>query len=635
MCGFVGVIDEDRRLGPELVSRMCDTIVHRGPDEGGLWVSDDRSVAFGTRRLKIIDLVGGQQPMASEDGSIVLAYNGELYNQRELRAELEAAGRPFRTRCDTEVVLASYEHYGEDCLARFDGMFAFLVWDAPRRRLFFARDRAGEKPLYYARTRTGWAFASEIKALLEHPDIGRRVDLQALDQYLSFLTTAPPKTLFEGISKLPAAHCGSWSSGDLQTRRWWSLPDRESDSRLGEEEAAREVRRLFAGSVEERMMSDVPVGIYLSGGVDSTANLAFMSRQSRPLHSFSVAFADEPSLDELETARAVSRHFGAEHREVLLSDDDVVSCLPALVHHQDEPIADPVCVPLFYLAQLTKRSGVTVVHTGEGSDELFFGYPVYDAVFRRVSRLQQVSVLPKPLLRLAVRGMKPFIGTRRLEFIQQAVGNGVPAPHAVGGFSERDKGRILRGYGGPRSTEHLASTYGTARTFSEIADVGLAHEFGLRLPELLLMRVDKMTMAASVEARSPFLDRKLVEFAARLPLELLWDTGGGKKVLKRALREVVPELVLTRPKRGFGAPVWRWMRSLRPLAEREVLRQPVLDYFDEAGIHWLLDSTRTNRMGFEFWSVLNFSLWHRHWIEGEDLRGLEQFEAAAATRAVG
>jgi asparagine synthase (glutamine-hydrolysing) len=633
MCGFVGVVDEERRLDPRLVSRMCETIVHRGPDEGGLWLADDRSVAFGTRRLKIIDLVGGQQPMASDDGSIVLAYNGELYNHRELRAGLEAAGRRFRTRCDTEVVLASYEVYGEDCLERFDGMFAFLVWDAPRRRLFFARDRAGEKPLYYARTRTGWAFASEIKALLEHPDIGRSVDLDGLNQYLSFLTTAAPKTLFHGISKLPAAHCGSWSADGLQTRRWWSLPERDGDPGLDEEEAAREVRRLFAGSVEERMMSDVPVGLYLSGGVDSTANLALMSRRAQPLHTFSVAFRDEPSLDELETARTVSRRFGAEHREVLLTDDDVIACLPELVHHQDEPIADPVCVPLFYLARLTKRSGVTVVHTGEGSDELFFGYPVYDAVFRRVSRLRRISMLPNPVLRIALLGIKPFTGARRLEFIEQAVWSGVAAPHGVGGFSERDKTRLLRRHDGLRAIDHLASSYGTARTFAEIADVGLAHEFGLRLPELLLMRVDKMTMAASVEARSPFLDRKLVEFAARLPLEFLWDPGGGKKILKRALRDVVPEFVLTRPKRGFGAPVWRWMRSLQPLAEREILRQPVLEYFDEPGVRWLLNSTRTNRMGFEFWSVLNFALWHRHWIEGEDLRSLRQFDGPAAAPA--
>ncbi len=277
MCGFVAAIDTARGLEPELLLRMRDSLVHRGPDEAGLWISPDRAVGFGTRRLKIIDLVAGQQPMGNAEGTVMLAYNGEVYNHRTLRAELERKGRRFMTRCDTEVVLAAYEEYGDDCLARLDGMFAFAIWDARRRRLFFARDRAGEKPLYYAETRSGWVFGSEIKALLEHPEIGRSVDLEALSYYLTFLTTPPPSTLFSGISKLAAAHCGSWSAHEgLRTWRWWDLPDRQSMGDVDEQELALELRTLFDASVEERMMSDVPIGVYLSGGVDSSANVAFM-----------------------------------------------------------------------------------------------------------------------------------------------------------------------------------------------------------------------------------------------------------------------------------------------------------------------------------------------------------------------
>jgi asparagine synthase (glutamine-hydrolysing) len=629
MCGFVAVVDSNRRLAPELLVHMRDSIVHRGPDEQGLWLAPDRAVGFGTRRLKIIDLIAGQQPMANDDGSLVLSYNGELYNHAALRAELERLGRRFHTRCDTEVVLASYEQYGDACLERFNGMFALAIWDARKRRLFFARDRAGEKPLYYAATRSGWVFGSEIKALLRHPDIGRSVDVEALGYYLSFLTTPAPSTLFAGISKLPAAHCGSWTEEEgLQTRRWWNLPARELTLRLSEAEAADELRRLFADSVEERMMSDVPIGVYLSGGVDSTANVAFMSQHSGgPLRTFSVAFADEPSLDELANARAVADHFGTEHREVVLDDDDVIGCLPELVHHQDEPIADPVCVPLFHLARLTKRSGVTVVQIGEGSDESFFGYPVYSQVFRAARALRGTeTVLPRSLVRLGVAGLAPFVGEHRYEFMLETLARGIPAPHGIAGLSERHKQRLLVDDNGrPSAFDHLVSRFGSARTDHEIASVGLAHEFGLRMPELLLMRIDKMTMAASVEARAPFLDYRLVEFAARLPLSLHWADGGGKRILKRAFSSLLPEEVLARRKQGFQAPVWRWLSSLKAVAESELLRKPIFEHLDERALRAVLDAPQRPRQGFEFWILLNFALWHRHWIEGDDLRDSSTF----------
>lgn len=630
MCGFVAVVDTNRRLVRELVVAMRDDMVHRGPDEHGCWLAPDRAVGFGTRRLKIIDLEAGQQPAVSDDGSFVLSYNGELYNHAALRKELERAGRHFRTRCDTEVVLAAYEQYGDRCLERFDGMFAFAIWNASQRRLFFARDRAGEKPLYYAATRTGWVFGSEIKALLRHPDLSRRVDLEALGYYLSFLTTPPPRTLFAGILKLPAAHCGSWSEGEgLRVWRWWNLPERETTARLNEDEAADELYRLFSASVEERMMSDVPIGAYLSGGVDSSANVAFMSQHAtETLRTFSIAFADEPSLNELSHARTVANYFGTKHSEIVISDRDVIECLPSLVHHQDEPIADPVCVPLFHLARLTRRNGVTVVQIGEGSDESFFGYPVYTEVFRAARRLRRMErILPRKFLRLGLAGLESFFSERRYEFMVEAVARGIPAPHGITGFSERNKDRLLRSKSnGSSALDELVSRFGSARTEAELASIGLAHEFGLRMPELLLMRIDKMTMASSVEARAPFLDPQLVEFAARLPLSVHWSDGGGKRILKRAFTGVVPDVVLRRPKKGFGAPVRRWLSSLQAVADQHVLREPLFDYFEPDALQDVLNPRRERQQGFEFWVLLNFALWHEYWIEGQDLR--ESMEAA-------
>jgi asparagine synthase (glutamine-hydrolysing) len=623
MCGIVAVVDRPGMVTADRLVRMRDEIVHRGPDEEGLWVSQEQDVGFGTRRLSIIDLAAGQQPMSNADATVVLAYNGELYNHKEIRAELERLGRRFRTRCDTEVVLAAYEVYGDACLERFDGMFAFALWDATRERLFFARDRVGKKPLYYAPTRTGFVFASEIKALLRHPELRPGVDVEALAHYLSFLATPPPQTLFAGISKVPAAHCGSWSRRDgLSVWRWWTLPTTDSKLAITEVEAASRLHDLFAAAVEKRMMSDVPIGVYLSGGIDSSANVALMSRYSEePLRTFSVAFAGEPQLDELAHARQVASLFGTDHRELVLTDTDVIRSIPALIHHQDEPIADPVCVPLFHLAQETKRSGVKVVQIGEGSDESFFGYRAYAQVFRRMRALRRIrALLPRRVLLTALAPTAPFLNEHVHEFMMESVARGVPPPHGVGGFSQRHRERLLIDSNHVSAFDYLNSLVGSATTEEEVARLGLEHEFRLRLPELLLMRIDKMTMAASVEARAPFLDHHLVEFAAQLPLRLHWANGVGKRVLKRAFAGVVPESVLRRKKQAFGAPVWRWSSSLGEVAERELLRDPIFEYLNERGLRTLLNESRTPRRGFELWVVLNFALWHRHWIEGEDLR---------------
>ena len=632
MCGFATVVSRDGGITRELMLDMRDAMVHRGPDEEGLWISDDGRVGMGHRRLSIIDLTHGQQPMASPDGTVMLSYNGELYNHADIRRELEREGRRFETRCDTEVVLAAYERWGDACLDRFDGMFAFSIWDSSRERLFFARDRVGKKPLYYVAVGEGFAFASEIKALLAHPGVERRVDPTALAHYMSFLATPAPDTLFAGIHKVPAGHCGSWDRNQgLAIREWWRVPSAERID-IGLDEAADRVRELFSAAVGKRMMSDVPFGVYLSGGVDSTANVAFMSELSdEPVRTFSVSFADEPGLDELEHARFAAKHFGTEHREIILDDNAVAACLPELIHHQDEPIADPVCVPLLHLAHLTKDSGVTVVQVGEGSDEIFMGYPAYTQVLGGARQLRKARrMLPRALMSAGLRlpnALKPGL---KWEFMAESVRHGVPAAHGVSGFSERDKSRLLAQNGYPPALEYLRGEFGSGWGDEEIAAVTLDHELAVRLPELLLMRVDKMTMAASVEARVPFLDRELVEFAARLPIELRWGGGEGKLVLKHALRGIVPDQVLDRKKQGFGAPVWRWHKTMRPLAERELFRDPILEHLDGGALRELLDRPSTPRQGFELWLVMNFALWHRHWVEGEDLHDAMPVAAEAA-----
>ena len=622
MCGIVCVVSANGMVDGELVKRMRDQMIHRGPDEAGVWVSADGRCGFGSRRLSIIDLSSGHQPMSNGSGSMVLSYNGEIYNHEALRHELEAKGRRFATRSDTEALLASYEQWGEGCLERLDGMFAFTLWDAARKTLFFARDRLGKKPLYYTPTRDGMALASEIKALLLHPDVSRDVDGEALSHYMSFLVTPAPLTLFKGISKVPAAHCGTWSlEHGLRTRRWWDLSS-DIDEKVEFGDAADLVRELFAEAVRKRMMSDVPFGAYLSGGVDSTATVAMMSRYTdQPVRTFSVAFTDEPGLDELSYARSVSKLFGTTHREVMVDDRMVMDSLPDLIHYQDEPIADPVCVPLLHLSQLTKQSGVTVVQIGEGSDEIFRGYPAYDQVFQRVSQFSRLMrFMPAGVVTAALRTTGGFGGSLRREYMLEAVKRGVPPAHGVLGFSERDKRRLL-GSMNAASTAHdyLFAHFGSARGLADVANISLRHELQLRLSELLLMRVDKMTMAASVEARAPFLDHHLVEFAASLPIGMHWRPGAGKLVLKRALAGIVPEEVLARRKQGFGAPVWRWMKSLRPVAENELFREPIRAHLDAGAMRSLLDGPTNTRRGFELWILLNFALWHRHWIEGQDL----------------
>jgi asparagine synthase (glutamine-hydrolysing) len=624
MCGIAGVVSFGSfGVTEDYVTRLRETLAHRGPDGAATWVSDDRRVGLGFRRLAIIDLSEeAMQPMTNEYGTLRLLFNGEIYNHAALRAELEDLGHRFRTdHSDTEAIVHAFDEWGIDCVHRLRGMFALAIWDEREHALWLVRDRVGIKPLYYAIHHGRLVFGSEVKALLADPEQPVAVDEEALYHYLSFLTTPAPLTMFAGIRKLPAA---SWVrvalDGSVTEGRYWDPLDHALplDGAPEEELAARVLDELRT-SVELRKVSDVPVGIFLSGGLDSSANAVLFSQgEERPVQTFSIGYEGEHASypNELGWARRVADEVGADYHERILSLDDLLAFLPRMIDLMDEPIADPVAVPIFYLSELARSEGVIVAQAGEGSDELFWGYPAW----RTHLRLQRADSLPvpQPLKRagLAVLRATGQETTRPYEFLRRGA-EGVPV--FWGGaeaFTETQKRRLLserlrRQLDGTTSWDVLAPI---RRRFEERATEPSPLnwmtylDLNLRLPELLLLRIDKMSMAASLEARVPFLDHKLVELALSIPAAVKTRDGELKHVLKRAVRGVVPNDVIDRPKQGFRVPVDEWF--LGALGDRT---RTELDHFCRATD--LLDRREVERVlerpRRDAWYLLNLALWHR------------------------
>jgi len=648
MCGICGVWEygaAEGRVRVELVERMRDRMTHRGPDDAGTQILDGGRLGLGFRRLSIIDLSrAGNQPMRGCEGrGAWLVFNGEIYNHETLRRGLEGRGHAYRSRTDSETILHLYEERGLDFVEEIEGDFAVALWDAERERLVLARDRVGVKPLYFYQRDGRLLFASEIKAILAHPSVTAEVDEDALYHYLSFLTTPAPQTLFRGVHKIPAGHllvC-SRDGGVEITRYWDALPPasvgREGDGARapGEAEHRAEILRLLRESIKKRMMADVPFGVFLSGGVDSSANVALMAEQmSRPVETFTVAYKDHEELNELEAARETARRFGANHHEVVIGDEEMRAFLPELVFHQDEPLADPVCVPLYHVSKLARESGTVVVQVGEGADELFSGYDKYVKYLRLYERFwRHAERAPLLARRAASLFARSLVGaaTRNAEAAELVRRLGADEALFWGAaivFDETLKSQLAS----PRMSARWddLSSYDVVR--EDLERIGRARpaadflarmtylELKLRLPELLLMRVDKMTMATSVEARVPFLDHHLVEYASGVPRELKVEGASGKHVLKRALESVLPRDVLYRRKRGFGAPVEAWFRGPSGgwLAERlmnSTLRRR--DFFDYSFVARLLEEHRRGARdwGFHLWALLNLSLWYERWIE--------------------
>ena len=631
MCGFAAYFHPGGlRPEPEWLTGAAETLAHRGPDDAGFHVEAGVGLAF--RRLSIVDVATGAQPLSNEDGSVWIAYNGEIYNHADLRRELESRGHRYRTRSDTESIVHAYEEWGEACVARLRGMFAFALWDRARRRLFVARDRLGIKPLYHARIGEALVCASEIKALFAFPGLERAVRPEGLVEHLTLRYAAAPATLFEGIEKLAPAHTLTVGPDGVSTRRYWDVAW-EPKLRIDDARALAEVEARLTESVRLRLMSEVPLGALLSGGVDSGLVVALMSRLlDRPVETFSVGF-DAPSepagpgvagavYDELPFARLVARHCGTRHHEIVVGAADLLRELPALVWHQDEPVSEPAAIPTFLVSQLARQT-VTVVLTGEGGDELFAGYPKHAA--EPFARL--VSAIPA-FLRDPVLGAGadrlPF-AFRKLQVVARSARlRDEPERLAswFAGFAGEERARLLSP--ALRSWDHAA-----AEAFRRALEASRAHrpldrmldaDLRLWLPDDLLMKMDKMSMAASVEARVPLLDHELVEWAARLPARLKVRGFEGKVLLKRLARRLLPREVVDRPKVGFTVPLSPWFRG--PL--REVLCDTLLSptclgrgYFDPAVLRgYVEDHLRGRRdRARELWTLLTLELWHRDFID--------------------
>ena len=641
MCGICGIraFSDGFACDDDLVVRMRDTMVHRGPDDAGSWTDPRGRCALGHRRLAIVDLSSaGHQPMSNEDGNVWVSFNGEIYNHAALRPGLEQRGHRFRSRTDTEVIVHLWEEEGIRCVERLDGMFSLSIFDERTGELFLARDRLGKKPMYYAQPAGGFLFGSEIKALLAHPAVSPELDEEAFHHYLTFVCTPAPMTMFAGISKLaPAERMVVRPDGSTVSDIYWSPmggPSTEQLEAMSDAEAQERLLELLRDAIAKRMMSDVPFGVFLSGGVDSSTNVALMSElMSDPVRTFSVAFAEHDRYNELEYARQVARRYGTDHHEIVIDSGDLTAFLPEMVHHQDEPLADWVCVPLYYVSKLARDNGTIVVQVGEGSDELFHGYQSYvDAVARRRRWWEPFQHVPAPLRRVAARsalGLASRAGRGQFhaQYVADAAAGRQPFWGGAIAWQGDMKERVLsNGHQHPDSyalIERLWSQAEHERPGADILQKMTYLELKLRLAELLLMRVDKMTMATSVEARVPFLDPDLVQFAMALPERHKVRDGIGKHLLKRTVDGIVDSNLVWRQKQGFTAPVSEWFRGeLGERAQQEIrasalAERGLIDYDHVDGL-W-----KAHRGGqewsFQLWNLYNVSAWYDHWVAGREL----------------
>lgn len=631
MCGIYGKIrfDGGAVTAPE-VERACDTMRHRGPDDAGVFV--DGSVGLGHRRLSIIDLSPlGHQPMASDDGRLHIVFNGEIYNFQELRHELEAEGHAFRSRTDTEVLLRLFQVEGPGCVERLRGMFAFAIWDSRDRSLFLARDRVGKKPLFYCHRPGFLSFASELPALLTDPEVPRTPDPVALHHYLTFQSVPAPFSAFSAIRKLPPGHWLRLRGEGVETRRYWDLsfrPKHPADTRARREALVEELRERVAEAVRIRLVSDVPLGALLSGGVDSGGVVALMAEASggAPVRTFSVGF-DEREYDELGYARLVAQRYGTEHTEFPLRPD-MARVLPVLVEHFGEPFADPAAIPLYFITQVA-REHVTVALCGDGGDEGFAGYyrhklnallHGFDFVpaglsrrlFQLLRRVPNAPTSHSPLwvAKRLVQTLSLAPELRNLRFFghfDEEAKQGLYTPEHAASLQGADTDELVR--------ERFRQTDAVS-----LLDALLYTDLHTYLPDTLLPKVDVTSMANSLEMRSPLLDHKLLEFAARLPADLKLRRWTSKYALKEAFRPLLPPEILKRPKMGFGVPLDRWFRGeLRELVRDTLLsaRARARGWFRPAAVERLLVEHETGRWQWQYhiYNLLMLELWHLRFVD--------------------
>jgi len=625
MCGICGSVHyaTPTAADPGILDAMLQAIGHRGPDDDGRYLQGP--VALGMRRLSIIDLATGQQPISNEDRSLILVFNGEIYNYRELRRRLRAAGHRFRSEGDGEVIVHLYEEHGEDCVQHLRGMFGFALWDQRRQRLLLARDRMGIKPLYYADTGDRLLFGSEIKSLLQDPRVPRQPDYRAMSEYLSLRYVPAPLTLFEGIRALPPGFTATVDAKGLHLRRYWDLSYRAHPELTTEAAALEALEPLFRESVRLRLMSDVPFGAFLSGGVDSSAVVAVMTEYlDAPVKTFAVGYADQGAerFSELPYARQVARQFGTDHQEVMLRADDFVDLSERVIWHLDQPIADAALVAYHRVCEAAGRE-VKMVLTGEGGDELFAGYGRYAG--ERLAPL--CNALPPALTRLSASASRLLPGLRRPKLMLQALSYRDEAQRLRNWFplfDDRRKPGLLSAdfldlvageLTGPAFHEHLARTD---------AD-GALHRMlyvdnKVYLPDCLLARGDKLSMASSLEARVPFLDHQLVELAASLPAHFKLKGWTRKHLLKQLCAKWLPDSILHRKKEGFPVPVGVWLRGPARDFAHDLLGPETIarrGLFDAGFVARLLDEHARGSEDHTSMIVglINLELWHRLYID--------------------
>jgi len=637
MCGICGIISTDpsEHFDSRIIQRMRDTLAHRGPDDKGAYLGP--GIALGHRRLSIIDLrPEGRQPMANEDGRVQIVFNGEIYNFAEHRDWLIAKGHRFKSRTDTEVIIHLYEELGVDCLKRLRGMFAFAIWDERKRFLFLARDRLGKKPLFYHFDGKRLLFASEIKALLAHPSVTAAADPQAIDYYVSLGYVPGPFSAFKGVRKLPPAHYLTFSQGKLEVQRYWQvhyLPKLE----LSENAACAQIVERLTEAVKLRLISDVPLGAFLSGGIDSSAIVALMAKLSNaPVKTFSIGF-NEPEYDETEHARSVAQQFGTEHHQFTV-EPDAIDILETLVWHFDEPFADSSALPTYYLSKLT-REHVTVALNGDAGDENFAGYPRYLVTLLSQYLYSGSGPLRGVMGSTAAQGRKLFRDNskmaRCLRLIERTLKSGPRLgylrlmTHRPGEsmYSADFASSVDRD-----AAEKLIMAAYDRSDAKHIVDATLNVDLDLYLPYDLLVKVDIASMAVGLEARSPMVDHEFVEFVATLPARFKISGLTLKAIFKKALRGLLPERILTRRKMGFGVPLDHWFRGqLSELLRDTLLSQRSLErgYFRRRSVEQLVEahiSGRSNHQ-YQLWNLLMLELWHRVFIDAPAATSIRQASA--------
>lgn len=627
MCGIAGFVDTDRGTArtaderAQIIERMCHVIRHRGPDDLGVMLK--HHAALGMRRLSIIDLSGGHQPISNEDHTVTIVFNGEIYNYRELQKTLQSRGHHFLTNSDTETIVHAYEEFGASCVDQLRGMFAFAIWDERKQSLFIARDRVGKKPLYYSVTRTGTlVFGSELKSLLEHPEVERTINPRSLDAYFSLGYVPDPISIFENVEKLPPGHHLTFNNGRLTVERYWDFSYDAKTNGHSVTDYLEELRALLDEAVKLRLVSDVPLGAFLSGGIDSSTVVGLMAgHMNQPVKTFSIGF-NEDSYDELKYARMTAKKFGTDHHEFLVTPD-ICEVVDQLAWHFDEPFADSSAIPTYVVSRLA-REHVKVVLTGDGGDELFAGYSRYvterqRSKFDRVPRLVKENLMD-PLSRGLPHGAwgRNYLHNVSLDPINRYLDN-------VSVFTGLNKVELYTADFSDqlRNSSHLGAYFQelsrNVKTDAPL-DSLLYIDSKTYLPGDILTKVDRMSMAVSLEARVPLLDHKLIEFVTRIPASMKLAGTQTKHLFKKAIADLVPAEILNRPKQGFGVPIQHWINQQLRERIRDTLNDPRTlqrGYVSRSHVETLLNEHERGRRdhAMALWSLLMLELWHRQYVD--------------------